>query len=123
MDNKVRVLLVEDHPDIRSLLHDALEDSGYATVIAANGDEALAILDHNQGFAGLITDIHLSGGPTGWEVASHARELDPAIAVIYMTGAHANEWRSKGVPNSNMVAKPLAGAQVVTALSMLTLKS
>ena len=39
--------------------------------------------------------------------------------MIYMTGDSANEWRSRGVPNSLLIIKPFAPAQVVTALSQL----
>jgi CheY-like chemotaxis protein len=38
------VLVVEDDPDIRATLCEALEDNGYATAGASNGVEALAYL-------------------------------------------------------------------------------
>ena len=55
----------------------------------------------------------------GWEVAKRAREIDPEFPVVYMSGAHAEDWASKGVPNSIMLAKPFAPAQLVTAVSQL----
>ena len=36
-----------------------------------------------------------------------------------MTGAAADEWASKGVPNSILLQKPFAPAQLVTAVSNL----
>jgi hypothetical protein len=36
-----------------------------------------------------------------------------------MSGAHADDWAVKGVPNSIMLAKPFAPAQLVTALAQL----
>jgi hypothetical protein len=36
-----------------------------------------------------------------------------------MSGAHAEDWAVKGVPNSVMLAKPFAPAQLVTALAQL----
>jgi hypothetical protein len=36
-----------------------------------------------------------------------------------MTGASAHDWGSKGVPNSVLLTKPFANAQVVTAVSQL----
>jgi hypothetical protein len=36
-----------------------------------------------------------------------------------MSGAHAEDWASKGVPNSIMLAKPFAPAQLVTGVSQL----
>jgi two-component system, cell cycle response regulator CpdR len=55
----------------------------------------------------------------GWEVARAAREGYPAMPIIYMTGTHGEEWASKGVPNSILLAKPFAPAQIVTAISQL----
>jgi hypothetical protein len=34
-----------------------------------------------------------------------------------MTGAAADEWASEGVPNSILLKKPFAPAQLVTAIS------
>ena len=36
-----------------------------------------------------------------------------------MSGAHAADWASKGVPNSIMLEKPFAPAQLVTAVATL----
>jgi hypothetical protein len=36
-----------------------------------------------------------------------------------MTGAAAEEWPSKGVPNSILLTKPFPPAQLVTAVSQL----
>ena len=66
-----------------------------------------------------MTDINLLGKLDGWEVARAARETDPKMPVIYMTGSHGEEWASKGVPNSVLLAKPFAPAQLVTAISQL----
>ena len=54
----------------------------------------------------------MGSGPT-------AREINPTIPVIYMTGTHGEEWASKGVPNSVLLIKPFAPAQIVTAVSQL----
>jgi len=67
----------------------------------------------------LVTDVNLGGKLTGWDVAKRARELTPDMPVIYMTGAAANEWASNGVPNSILLSKPFAPAQLLTAVSNL----
>ena len=66
-----------------------------------------------------MTDISLRGRIDGWEVARQAREIDPQFPVVYMSGASADDWASKGVPNSIMLSKPFAPAQLVTAVSNL----
>ena len=70
-------------------------------------------------YRALVTDISLRGRIDGWEVAQQAREIDPQFPVVYMSGASAVDWPSKGVPNSIMLAKPFAPAQLVTAVSNL----
>ena len=66
-----------------------------------------------------MTDINLQGKMDGWEVAQHAREIEPDFPVVYMSGAAAADWTSKGVPNSIMLEKPFAPAQLLTAVSNL----
>jgi len=70
-------------------------------------------------YRALVTDISLRGKIDGWEVARQAREIDPEFPVVYISGGSAAEWPSKGVPNSVMVPKPFAPAQLVTAISNL----
>ena len=68
----------------------------------------------------MVTDVNLPPGDvTGWDVAKRARELHPELPVVYMTGAGGNDWASHGVPNSVLVPKPFAPAQVITAVSQL----
>ncbi len=66
-----------------------------------------------------MTDINLRGRLDGWEVAQRAREMDPYFPVVYISGASAGEWPSKGVPNSIMLEKPFAPAQLITAIANL----
>jgi CheY-like chemotaxis protein len=120
MGNQILLLLAEDQPLVRLTMQDALEDGGYAVVEASNGAEAQAILDdRDRQIAGLVTDIRLGKGPDGWELARHARELNPLLPVVYVTGDSAAEWAANGVPNSIMLQKPFADAQLLTAISTL----
>jgi DNA-binding response OmpR family regulator len=74
--------------------------------------------DHDR-YQALVTDISLLGRMDGWEIARRAREIHPDFPVVYMSGQHAEDWASKGVPNSIMLTKPFAPAQLVTAVSQL----
>ena len=42
-----------------------------------------------------------------------------AIDAVYTTGDSTMDWPVKGVPNSGVVQKPYAGAQLLTAISTL----
>jgi CheY-like chemotaxis protein len=114
------ILVVEDDQLIQSLVEDTLGDGGFDTAIAASGEEALTLLQgHKDKYRALVTDINLTGTMDGWEVAQHAREIEPDFPVVYVSGAAAADWTSKGVPNSIMLAKPFAPAQLVTAVANL----
>jgi CheY-like chemotaxis protein len=114
------VLLVEDEPLVLLVAQDALEAGGYAVLPVQLSLEALNVLDSRFGeLAGLVTDIRLPGGADGWEIARRARELRSDLPIVYTTADSAADWPAKGVPNSVVVQKPYAGAQLLTAISTL----
>jgi CheY-like chemotaxis protein len=120
MNSKIMVMIVEDEPMILLGMQAALEDGGYEVLTAANGTDGLALLDlYHADLAGLITDIRMGDGPTGWEVARHARGMKAAIAVVYVSADCVDDWPAEGLPNSVAIQKPFAEAQLVTAISTL----
>ena len=120
MTEAVLVFVVEDEPALRFLVEDALTDGGFTVAMAGSGEEAMAMLDaEGAHYRALITDVNLRGRVTGWDVARRARELNDGLPVIYVTGGSAHDWASKGVPNSILLTKPFAIAQVVTAVAQL----
>jgi DNA-binding response OmpR family regulator len=114
-------LVVEDDQLIQGVVEESLADGGFEIVIASSGENAVELLDASEGkYRALVTDINLGRGSIdGWGVARHGREIDPNFPVVYMSGKDADDWASKGVPNSIMLAKPFAPAQLVTAVSQL----
>lgn len=119
MDSSIAVLVVEDDPDIQPILEETLADGGFEVTVATSGEEAIALLTANNDYRALVTDIGLPGSLDGWDVARRAREIEAAFPVVYMSGEHGADWASKGVPNSVMLGKPFAPAQLVTAVSNL----
>jgi DNA-binding response OmpR family regulator len=114
------VLVVEDDQGIQSIVEDALVEGGFEPAIAPSGEEAVTLLRRNRnGYRALVADVKLRGRMDGWEVARHAREIDPEFPIVYMTGASADQWPAHGVPNSILLQKPFAPAQLVTAVSQL----
>ena len=114
------VLVVENEALLQPVLHDALKDGGFDVVMTASGEQALTLLKSGVvKYSAIATDVNLDGEATGWEVAKQARENDPQVAVVYMTGASADQWPSQGVPGSILLQKPFAPAQLLTAVSQL----
>jgi DNA-binding response OmpR family regulator len=120
VDQAVTILVVEDDQLIQAMVEDALSDGGFKSAITTSGEEAIALLQGDESqYRAVVTDINLLGRLNGWQVARAAREADPAMPVVYMTGTHEGEWASKGVPNSVLLTKPFAPSQLVTAISNL----
>ncbi|WP_345946473.1 response regulator [Bradyrhizobium sp. 176] len=101
MNDPVRILVVEDESAIQQFVEEALTDGGFEAEITQSGEEALSrFRDGRSGYRALLTDIGIGAGPNGWVLARRIREIDPDLPVVYMTGGHAEEWKSQGVPNS-----------------------
>jgi CheY-like chemotaxis protein len=121
MNELPAILVVEDDHFVQSVVEEALTDGGFEIAIASSARQAIELLDGAGGkYRALVTDISLgSDKMDGWEIARHAREIDPEFPVVYMSGDSADDWSSKGVPNSIMLLKPFAPAQLVTAVAQL----
>ncbi len=114
------ILVVEDDQLLQGLIEEALKEAGFEVEMISSGEEAVTLLTgHKDKYRALVTDINLSGRLEGWEVAQRAREIDTGFPIVYMSGSHAEDWASKGVPNSIMLAKPFAPIQLVTAVAQL----
>ena len=79
-----QTLIVEDKKSLRTMLRHALEGADYAVVEAADEVEATAALLRHRP-AVVLTDLRLPRGD-GFGVLRAAKDLDPEMAVIVMTG-------------------------------------
>jgi PAS domain S-box-containing protein len=79
-----RILVVDDEEDIRTLVAEILEDSGYHTMIARGGAEAIEMVQANP-FDLVVTDL---GMPvvSGWDVAREAHRVSPDVRLLLLTG-------------------------------------
>jgi DNA-binding response OmpR family regulator len=120
LENLPVILVAEDDQLIQGLIEETLSEAGFELALTASGEEATTLLAGHKGkYRAIVTDINLVGKLDGWEVARHAREIDATFPVVYMSGSHAEDWASQGVPNSIMLVKPFAPVQLVTAIAQL----
>jgi PAS domain S-box-containing protein len=80
------VLLVEDNAPVREFARTQLLYLGYQVLEAANGKDALPILREHPEIELLFTDVVMSGGLNGRELALEARKLHPALKVLFCSG-------------------------------------
>ena len=83
-----RILIVDDEPDIAVVLKLHLEDAGYITAWAGNGNAALQML-HEGEFSLVLTDIKMPG-MSGVDLLNRICESGVTASVIMMT-AHGSE--------------------------------
>jgi DNA-binding response OmpR family regulator len=114
------VLVIEDETILADTLEAHLTDDGFDVKIALSAAAGLAgIEQHIEQLACLVTDIRLGRGPSGWDLARSAREKNPILPIVYISGDSAADWTAMGVPNSVMLSKPFALAQLTTAVAQL----
>jgi CheY-like chemotaxis protein len=99
-----RVLVVEDEALICVDTADALERQGFKVDTALSGEEALRRLRNGLPIDILFTDMNLAGVMDGATLARLARDLLPALIVVYTSGSM--NAVPQGVPGSAFVPKP-----------------
>jgi PAS domain S-box-containing protein len=102
------VLVVEDEEMMRETAVLLLESLGYKTIVAHNGVEAVPIIESDQHIDVLFTDIVMPGGVDGISLGETARQLRPAMPVIYASGYTDNAITHQGrLPaNTHFLQKP-----------------
>jgi len=110
-----RVLVVEDIGLIRMTTIDMVEEVGLKTAEAANGKDALEILQNDPDITILLTDLGLPG-MTGRQLIVEALRLKPDLKIIVASG-YASEKDSGELPSSAVhLMKPFDIDQLRRAL-------
>jgi signal transduction histidine kinase/ActR/RegA family two-component response regulator len=114
----VKVLVVDDEPEIRIAIQVMLEAVHWSVRTASGLEEALAELA--DGFApdALIVDHRLRDGQTGIEVIDELRRSGCQAAAVIVTGDTSPEQLvSLGAAGLPVLHKPVRGDEIVSALS------
>jgi putative nucleotidyltransferase with HDIG domain len=82
-----RILIVDDEPYVRTLMAAMLEKSNYATVLAANGMEAIEHVEQDPPYDLILSDIVMTG-VDGIGLLERARELHPNTPIVMVTAIH-----------------------------------
>ena len=114
------MLVVEDDRRISELLSDALQAEGVATRCVSTDREAYEALRTGERFGCMIVDVNLGMGTTGFDVARFARQLDPQLAVIYVSGQTSEaSFKAFGVAGSLFLQKPFLPDDLLERVRML----
>ena len=96
------ILLVEDNESVREFAKLQLTSLGYVVLDAANGLDALEILNRNKDVNLLFTDIVMPGGLNGRELARRACEINPGLKVLYCSGYAEQATLRRGLLEKDM---------------------
>jgi PAS domain S-box-containing protein len=112
------VLLVEDEPAIREVTRRILTRSGYQVISAASGQEAVSAATTCPDLITLLVTDVIMPGMQGREVAGRVSEIQPGIAVLYMSGYTEGLLSAQGVlePGINLIEKPFTAASLLTKM-------
>ncbi|MBO1021389.1 response regulator [Methylobacterium sp. SD274] len=110
----VRILIVEDEVMLLDVITAHLEEVGYDVIPAVTAEIALDILQRGDPVDILFTDIRLPGAMDGWQLAEAARDIRPALPVIYATGFSHTPPRMVG--GAVFFPKPYRAAAVIRAI-------
>jgi CheY-like chemotaxis protein len=110
----LRVLLVEDDAEVRSVAQRFLAGLGCKVTSCANGEKALLELGPGQ-FDLLLTDIALGTGMRGTELAEQARQRFPGLPVLLMSGYASALLEAP--PGWDLLRKPYTRAELGRAMA------
>jgi PAS domain S-box-containing protein len=102
------ILVVEDVPEIRTLMTQILELGGFRVLTAANGDEGLCRARDYQGRIDLLLTDVIMPGMTGKQMADQLAAIRPEMKVLYTTGYSWEVIADRGVLDEAVpyLAKP-----------------
>jgi urea transport system substrate-binding protein len=112
--SEIRVLVVDDEPDIRATVSAMLEIEGYAVAEAVNGAEALAAVEADPPDV-ILLDMRM---PVldGWGFASEMRRRGHIIPIVVMTAARdAAHWAAE-IAAAAFVSKPFGYDDLIRAV-------
>ena len=81
-----QVLIVDDDADVREVTTVIVGSLGYEVLSAMDATEALALIRDHRDIDLLISDIVMSGGIDGFELARRARSSRLSLAILLISG-------------------------------------
>lgn len=118
-----RLLIVDDDPGIRDSLSRALGFEGYEVSIAADGDQALGMIDSSR-YDAIVLDVMMPG-TDGLEVARAMRGEGNATPILMLTARHDVTDRVAGLDAGadDYLAKPFSLDELLARLRALLRRS
>ena len=120
MDDKIRILAVDDEPDLRTLLKILLTNRGYEVLEAASGDEAVEQMQKNPGVDLVIMDVMMPG-LSGVEACAKIRSFSP-VPMLFLTAKTqiTDKVEAFDAGGDDYLAKPFSQSELMARVESLT---
>jgi len=105
-----RILIIDDDPEVCALLQSMLRREGFPVCSVGDGPSALELIE-KVGFDLLITDIGLPPPLDGIETVRRAREHDPSLRSLFISGSGTARWDDPTC--DDFVSKPFNSRELV----------
>ncbi|UZG42668.1 GAF domain-containing protein [Caldimonas thermodepolymerans] len=116
----LKVLLVEDEPEVRAVAQAFLQGLGCRVIACANAEQALVRLGTEPELDALLSDVALGPGMRGTELVRQVRARRPKLAVLLMSG-YSSELAQADVSDPGLrcelLPKPFTKAALAQALA------
>ncbi len=112
---QIHVLVVDDDRLVRRFMSDSLRSLKYDVTDVENGQEALEALEREH-FDVLVADFAMPG-MNGAEVARAARERQPGIKILMVSGYADSEAVEAALGSARQLRKPFDGAELGAAVA------
>lgn len=116
---KTKVLLVEDDPNLGSLLKEYLEAKGYSTVLATNGKQGYDVFSKDK-FGICILDVMMPI-KDGITLAKEIRAIDANIPIVFLTAKSMKEDAIEGfsVGADDYITKPFSMEELLLRIKAI----
>ena len=119
MNEPIRILAVDDDPDLRSLLRILLQSKGYQVEEAASGEEAVRLISARPPYDLIIMDIMMPG-MDGVEACRRIRESS-SVPMLFLTARGRLEDKQQAYLSGgdDYLVKPFASGELVMKVESL----
>jgi len=120
MENKLRVLIVDDEPSVGDALKLVLESNGYEVVLVTKGMDGIDQVRQSR-FGFSVVDLFLTD-ISGFQVITDIRKHQPEMPIVLIT-AHGSEQvfaEAKKLGAIGALAKPFPPADILKLIDSYT---
>jgi CheY-like chemotaxis protein len=119
VEQKKKVMIVDDEPFILRVLKMKLEQGGYTVTTALNGLEAMKKMDREQPSV-VITDINMPqmNGRELCEILKKRQEKNPILIIVITSDIDkANRTWTEQMENTRFVVKPFSPRSILDMIN------